>query len=87
MELQVSSQDEEEHHVAAELSKPIPLDSQPPKAIHQNSAKGRSRRVGVRPPQGFGYEDMIGYALHAAEEVDSSEPSTYKEVVSGSEAA
>ena len=67
---------------------PIPADSQPTEVIHQSLAEGRSRRIGVRPPQRFGYEDMVGYALQVAEEeVDMSELSTYKEAISGCEAA
>jgi len=35
---------------------------------------------------GFYLEDMVGYALHVAEEVDTHEPATYREAVSGIEA-
>jgi len=57
-------------------------------------AQNRTRRIGVGPPQRYGYEDMAGfcledmarYALQVAEEVDTHEPTTYREAVSWIEA-
>ena len=46
-------------------------------------AHDRARRVGVQPPSR--YRDFVCYALQVAEDVDYSEPSTYKEAVSSSE--
>ncbi|XP_056860022.1 uncharacterized protein LOC130508500 [Raphanus sativus] len=45
-------------------------------------AKDRPRRVEVRPPARYRFEDMVGYALQVAEEVDTYEPSTYREAIS-----
>jgi len=70
-----------------------------PDTIKQESkpyciAQNRTKRIGVGPPQRYGYEDMVGfcledmvgYALQVAEEVDTHEPATYREVFSGIEA-
>ena len=35
----------------------------------------RPKRV-IKPPERYGFEDMAAYALHAAEEIDSNEPTT-----------
>ena len=48
-------------------------------------AYDRARRVGVQAPSR--YRDFVGYAFQVAEEVDSPEPSTYREAISGSESA
>jgi len=40
----------------------------------------RPKRV-IKPPQRYGFEDMATYALHAAKEIDSNEPATYKEAI------
>ena len=45
-------------------------------------AKDRPRRVDVRPPERYRFEDMVGYALQVAEDVDTYEPSTYREAIS-----
>ena len=45
-------------------------------------AKDRQRRLDVRPPERYRFEDMVGYALQVAEEVDTYESSTYREVIS-----
>jgi hypothetical protein len=34
----------------------------------------------------YGFEDMVTYALYAAEEVDSCEPATYREAICHTEA-
>ena len=52
-----------------------------PSDIHRSIAQDRPRRVRVRPPTRYGFEDMVGYALQVAEEVDTSEPYTYKEAI------
>ncbi|PNX59901.1 hypothetical protein L195_g059917, partial [Trifolium pratense] len=41
-------------------------------------ARDRERRV-IRPPNRFGYADLICYALNAAEEVQDSEPKNFRE--------
>ena len=46
----------------------------------------RPRRQ-INPPIRYGFEDMVAYALQAAEEIESPEPSTYREAISGAEAA
>ena len=56
-----------ESHLAAE-----PDPSQLNSGINQ-----RPKRV-TKPPERYGFEDMVAYALHAAEEIDSNEPATYK---------
>ena len=52
-----------------------------PSDIHQSISQDRPRRVEVRPPTRYDFEDMVGYALQVAQEVDTSEPSTYKEAI------
>ena len=41
-------------------------------------ATGRPRRQ-IRPPQRYGYADLVAYALTVAEDLGIQEPSTYKE--------
>ena len=48
-------------------------------------ARDRQRREG-RPPTRFGYADFIAYALTAAEEIDSTEPTCYQEAIKGRDA-
>jgi len=64
-----------ESHLAAEPNPPQ-LNS----GINQ-----RPKRV-TKPPERYGFEDMTAYALHAAEEIDSNEPATYKEAINHPEA-
>lgn len=53
---------------------------------HHNIAFSRPKRSNfVVPPTRYDYEDMVAYALQVAKEVDPHEPSTYKEVVTGTE--
>ena len=40
-----------------------------------------------KPPERYGYEDMVAYALQVAEEVDPYEPSTYRDAVTCTESA
>ncbi|XP_069153758.1 F-box/FBD/LRR-repeat protein At1g13570 [Solanum lycopersicum] len=42
------------------------------KDIHQSIAQDRPRRVGVRPTTRYGFEDMVGYALQVAEELEGN---------------
>ena len=57
-----------------------------PLANQHSLALGRSRRANFRkPPMKYGFEDVVAYTLQVAEEVDSHEPSTYKEAVTCSE--
>ena len=57
-------------------------ETQPPDATKRSIAKDPPRRVDVRPPERYRFDDMVGYALQVAEEVDTYEPSTYMEAVS-----
>ena len=57
-------------------------ETQPPDATKRSIAKDRPRRVDVTPPERYRFDDMVGYALQVAEEVDTYEPSTYMEAVS-----
>ena len=47
-------------------------------------ATGRERRE-IRPPQKYGFSDLVAYALTIAEDMGIEEPSTYTEAVSCSE--
>ncbi|KAG7558728.1 Integrase catalytic core [Arabidopsis thaliana x Arabidopsis arenosa] len=87
----VLQQQEQNQELQKADGSPDPVKPQPkPYSIALN----RTRRIGVGPPQRYGYEDtagyclenMAGYALQVAEEVDTHEPSTYQEAVSGAEA-
>ena len=39
-------------------------------------------RRSVRPPQGFGYNDMVAYSLSIGEELSYAEPKNYLEAIS-----
>ncbi|KAG6393754.1 hypothetical protein SASPL_144323 [Salvia splendens] len=39
-----------------------------PEARQRSIAIDRARRTGVNPPQKYGFEDMLAYALHVASE-------------------
>ena len=71
------NQEERVEDVQLESTKIQPLD-----ATKRSIAKDRPRRVDVRPPERYRFDDMVGYALQVAEEVDTYEPSTYMEAVS-----
>ncbi|KAL1197961.1 Retrovirus-related Pol polyprotein from transposon TNT 1-94 [Cardamine amara subsp. amara] len=94
VELQEDHQggDQQEHNQSQELQAADGLietqqpDVTPSETRPRSIAQDRVRRVGIRPPQRYGYEDMAGYALQVAEEVDTYEPSTYREAISGTEA-
>ena len=45
-------------------------------------ARKRPRRVDVRPPERYRFEDIVGHALQVAEEVDTCEVSAYREAIS-----
>ncbi|XP_038875134.1 uncharacterized protein LOC120067667 [Benincasa hispida] len=47
----------------------------------------RARSVGVGPPVRYGFENIVTFALQVSEEVDSHEPSTYREAMSCGESA
>lgn len=49
-------------------------------------ATGRQRGQ-IRPPQRYGYADLVAYALTLAEETGVQEPSTYSEAVTCNESA
>ncbi|KAL1200650.1 Retrovirus-related Pol polyprotein from transposon TNT 1-94 [Cardamine amara subsp. amara] len=74
---------ESELQAADGLIKTQQPDVTPPETRPRSIAQDR---VGIGPPQRYGYEDMAGYALHVAEEVDTYEPSTYREAISRTEA-
>ncbi|KAH9743535.1 hypothetical protein KPL70_003339 [Citrus sinensis] len=46
-------------------------------------AKDREMRQ-IRPPQRYGYADLIAYALAASHEIDEDEPTSYKEAIKSS---
>lgn len=86
MELQVTQdesdepqQEEEVQQLHSEIVQPDPLIASP---VQQSLARDRPKRLNFgKPPERYGYEDMVAYALQVAEEVDPYEPSTYREAV------
>ncbi|CAM8878030.1 unnamed protein product [Rhodiola kirilowii] len=62
----------EDQHVVREVDMPESDGnlSHLSKTRQHNIALDRARRVGVGPPKRYDFEDMVGYALHAVEEVD-----------------
>lgn len=78
-----SQQEEENQHSHSETAPPEPS----PSSVNQHSlARDRNVRLNFgKPPNRYGFEDMVAYALQVAEEVDTNEPSTYKEAVSCTE--
>ena len=78
-DLKEPGEEDQEPQTETDIPESMPSD------IHQSIAQDRPRRVGVRPPTRYGFEDMVGYALQVAEEVDTSEPSTYKEAILSSD--
>ena len=78
-DLKEPEEEDQEPQTETDIPESMPSD------IHQSIAQDRPRRVGVRPPTRYGFEDMVGYALQVAEEVDTSEPSTYKEAILSSD--
>jgi len=71
---------------AIEEQHPVQFQALPEEA-DRTIAQDRPRRVGVRPPARYRFDDLVGYALQVAEEVDDNEPSTYNAAVSGNESA
>jgi transposase InsO family protein len=69
------------------LPESTPPENQTFEGFQHSIAFDRPRRVGVGPPKRYGFDDMVGYALQVAEEVEFHEPSTYKEAISGTESA
>nr|KYP62383.1 Retrovirus-related Pol polyprotein from transposon TNT 1-94 [Cajanus cajan] len=57
-----------------------------PDSIQLNPGISQKPKRVIKPPERYGFEDMATYALHAAEEIDSDEPTTYKEAISHPEA-
>ncbi|KAK3042130.1 hypothetical protein RJ639_001832 [Escallonia herrerae] len=51
-----------------------------------NIARNRLRRE-IRPPQKYGYADMVAYALSVAESIEIEKPVTYKEAVKSTKSA
>ena len=72
------NQEERVEDVQLESTKIQPLD-----VIERSIVKDQPRRVDVWPPERYHFDDMVGYALQVAEEVDAS--STYMEAVSNPE--
>ena len=48
---------------------------------------GQRTRRQIKPPQRYGFEDMVAYGLQVAEEVDTLEPTTYQEAITSNESA
>src|ERR1044072_9168661 len=48
-------------------------------------ARDRERRQ-IKPPQKYGYADLVAYALNIADDISNSEPQSYGEAVNNSEA-
>ena len=69
------------------LPESTPPENQTSEVFPHSIALDRPRRVGVRPPTRYGFDDMVSYALQVVEEMELHEPSTYKEAVSGTESA
>lgn len=63
----------------------VPPETQSSATNQHRIALNRARRIRVGPPKRYGFDDMMAYALQVAEEVDTHEPSTYREAVSCSE--
>ncbi|XP_074306515.1 uncharacterized protein LOC141641765 [Silene latifolia] len=94
---QVEQQDTLDESVPQEEDQPlqfesesVPSDSSLPVPNQQSLARERSIRPNFgKPPNRLGFEDMVGYALQVAEEVDPDlhEPSTFKEAATCSESA
>jgi hypothetical protein len=57
------------------------LEEEAPEEQRYSIATGRQRRQ-IRPPQRYGYADLVDYALSVAEDLDGHEPCSYKEVIS-----
>ncbi|KAK3009152.1 hypothetical protein RJ639_014179 [Escallonia herrerae] len=57
-----------------------------PQEQQYNIAKNRPRRE-IRPPQKYGYADMVAYALSVAESIEVEKPVTYKEAIKCTESA
>ncbi|KAK3026686.1 hypothetical protein RJ639_041533 [Escallonia herrerae] len=51
-----------------------------------NIVRNRPRRE-IRPPQKYGYVDMVAYALSVAEDIEVEEPVTYKEAIKSTKSA
>ena len=75
-----------EAQTKTESSESSPPDPKPSGATVHSLAQDRPKRVGVGPPKRYGFEDMVGYALQVAEEVDTHDPFTYKKAISGTDA-
>ncbi|KAK3011590.1 hypothetical protein RJ639_012236 [Escallonia herrerae] len=61
-------------------------ENEEPQEQQYNIAKNRPRRE-IRPPQKYGYADMVAYALSVAESIDVEKPVTYKEAIKSAESA
>jgi hypothetical protein len=61
-------------------------DDDPQEEQETSIAAGRQKRQ-IRPPQRYGYADLVAYALTVAEDTAVQEPSTYSEAVTSSESA
>lgn len=49
--------------------------------------KRRCKRLQRRPPQRYGFVDLVAYALSVAVDLDGNEPCSYREAVSSSESS
>ncbi|KAK3018232.1 hypothetical protein RJ639_002766 [Escallonia herrerae] len=61
-------------------------ENEEPQEYQYNIAKNRPRRE-IRPPQKYGYADMVAYALSVAESIEVEKPVTYKEAIKSTESA
>lgn len=69
---QTAETDRAEEQILPEEDQPAPQD--------YNLTRDRVRR-NIKPPQRYGYADMISYALQVAEDVDLDEPRSFAEAV------
>lgn len=82
IELEAKHQDSVSENI---LSDSVPPETQSSTTNQHSIALNRARRIRVGPPKRYGFDDMVAYALQVAEEVNTHEPSTYREAVSCSE--
>lgn len=82
MEPDVVEDESDSQHAGDPLQSDTIVHDKPPLETKEYIiALDQARRVGDAAPQHYGFEDMMRYALQVAEEVDvdSHEPSIYKE--------
>ncbi|KAH9687012.1 hypothetical protein KPL70_014605 [Citrus sinensis] len=72
-------------NVVLEIRKDVGLKTQKPQTQVQSYqlTKDREKRE-IRPPQRYGYADLIAYALAASHDIDVDEPKSYAEAIQSS---